>query len=215
MSIRTRIKVCGITNKSEAQRIVALGVDALGFICVESSPRNIDPEKVKEIVATLPPFVDAVGVFVDQDPNVVDEIAQYCGLTFVQLHGSESVEYCKSIGRRVLKAMSVRPGMEADILTPYAGCVNGFLLDTYHEKMAGGSGETFDWKLLEKLDIPAPYILAGGLSPENVGAAITQVRPFAVDVNSGVEIEPGVKDIEKVRCLVEEVTKADRAVIEE
>lgn len=215
MTVRTRIKVCGLTDLGGVQSAVAAGVDALGFIFADKSPRKIEPEKAKKLIASLPPFVDAVGVFVNEEPRVVDEIAQYCHLTMVQLHGNESVEYCESLQRRILKAFRVKPGMDADKLTKYANVAEGFLVDTYNENMEGGTGEAFDWSLLEKMDIPGPLILAGGLDAANVSQAIRQVRPFAVDVNSGVEKEPGVKDIDKIIEFVRKVAMADSEIYKE
>lgn len=209
MNVRTRIKVCGMTNMTEAAGAVAAGVDALGFIFVKKSPRNIEPDKARIIVRALPPFVDAVGVFVDEEAEVVDEIVQYCGLTMVQLHGSESPEYCKAISIRVVKAFRVKPGSTESDLTPYEDKVAAFLLDTYSETAAGGTGKTFNWRMVESINPPGPVILAGGLTPDNVGEAIRQVRPLAVDVNSGVETMPGRKDIAEIQRFVEEVKKAD------
>ena len=209
---RTRIKVCGITDQHEANEIVRAGVDALGFIFAAQSPRKIEPDKAREIVRQLPPFVDAVGVFVNEDAKVVGEIIQYCRLTMVQLHGEEPPDYCEKVPCRVIKAFRIGPSVASrgqTLYEPYQGKVSAFLLDTFHERMAGGTGKTFDWNLLEQLRPPGPLILSGGLSPENVGAAIAEVRPFAVDANSGVEIEPGRKDIARVNRFVEEVKKAD------
>lgn len=210
MSARTRIKVCGMREMAEVAAVVAAGVDAVGFIFVQESPRCIDPDKVRRIVRTLPPFVDAVGVFVDQDAAVVNEIVQYCGLTKVQLHGNEPPDYCGEIDCRVLKAFRVGPASLASELQAYAGEVSAFLLDTFQEGVAGGTGRTFAWGLLEKLSPPGPVVLAGGLTPENVGEAIRQVRPFAVDFNSGVELAPGCKDMDKVRAAIAQVAAADR-----
>ncbi|MBU0728431.1 MAG: phosphoribosylanthranilate isomerase [Proteobacteria bacterium] len=210
MTARTRIKVCGMTDMAEARGAAEAGVDALGFIFVKQSPRYIDPDLARNIIRILPPFVDAVGVFVNEDPDVVGEIAQYCGLTMVQLHGDEPPEYCQKITTRIIKTFSVGAGRQAPDLSPYAGIVSGFLFDTFHEKIAGGTGETFDWSILEGIEAPGPIILAGGLAPENVSEAIRQTSPFAVDVNSGVEIEPGRKLLERIRMFVQEVGKADR-----
>lgn len=206
MTARTRIKVCGLTRKADADAAVAAGVDALGFIFVEASPRKIDPEKARDIIAGLPPFVDAVGLFMNESAQVVEEIVQYCGLTMVQLHGAELPEYCQGISCRVIKTFRITPESTQADFVPYCGPpgsnVKGFLLDTYHEKLGGGTGHTFDWRLIEPLCIPGPVILAGGLNPENIKEAILTVRPFAVDVNSGIEIAPGVKDIARLRQLV-------------
>ena len=212
MTVRTRIKICGITDIAGARSAVAAGVDALGFIFVAESPRNVDPDTVKDIVATLPPFVDAVGVFMDQYAEVVEDIVQYCGLTLVQLHGSETPEYCGKISGRILK--SFRLGQDAlaedhDFYAPYFGVVEGFLLDTFHPKMAGGTGKAFDWSLVDRFRPPGPIVLAGGLNPGNIAAAIETVQPFAVDVNSGVELEPGKKDAEAILRLVANARVAD------
>jgi len=211
LNTRTRIKVCGMRELGEVAGVVAAGVDAIGLIFVEQSPRYIDPERAREIVASLPPFVDAVGVFVDQEAAAVNEIVRYCGLTMVQLHGAESPAYCAEINCRVMKVFRVRKSLTREDLAPYADKVSGFLFDTFQEKIAGGTGQTFDWNLLEKLAPPRPVVLAGGLTPENVGEAVRQARPFAVDLNSGVEFAPGRKDLDKVRAAVAQVAAADAA----
>jgi len=216
MPARTRIKVCGMTDVAEANGLVAMGIDALGFIFVDASPRKVAPEMAREIVATLPPFVDAVGVFVDQELDVVNDIVKYCRLSMVQLHGNESPQYCAAVNCRVIKTFSIRAAGELSEVNPfydpYLEVVSGFLVDTYHEKMAGGTGRTFDWELLKHWGPPGPLILAGGLTPDNIAEAIRQVRPFAVDVNSGVESFPGVKDIAKVERLVQTVRRVDMEI---
>jgi phosphoribosylanthranilate isomerase len=209
MTNRTRIKICGITEHCDTQAIIQQGVDALGFIFVKESPRYILPESAREIIRKLPPFVDTVGVFMNEDPLEVNDIAQYCGLSFVQLHGSEPPEYCETIAAPIIKAFRVQ-SQESLFCEPYAGIVKGFLFDAFDKEKAGGTGETFDWQLLEKMEIRTGIILAGGLSPENVGAAIAAVRPYAVDVNSGVERSPGRKDLGKISQLMAEVKKADQ-----
>ncbi|MHB1185635.1 MAG: phosphoribosylanthranilate isomerase [Desulfobulbia bacterium] len=213
MNARTRIKVCGMREMAEVAGVVAAGVDAIGLIFVEKSPRCVDRERAREIVASLPPFVDAVGVFVDQDAAQVNEIVRYCGLTKVQLHGAESPAYCMEINCRVIKAFQVKESLATADLAPYAGVVSGFLFDTFHEKIAGGTGQTFDWRLLQKMSPLRPVVLAGGLTPDNVGEAIRQARPFAVDLNSGVEFAPGRKNLEKVRAAVAQVAAADGAAL--
>lgn len=213
MNARTRIKVCGMREIAEVAGVVAAGVDAIGLIFVEKSPRCVDRERAREIVASLPPFVDAVGVFVDQDAAQVNEIVRYCGLTKVQLHGAESPAYCTEINCRVIKAFQVKESLATADLAPYAGVVSGFLFDTFHEKIAGGTGQTFDWRLLQKMSPLRPVVLAGGLTPDNVGEAIRQARPFAVDLNSGVEFAPGRKNLEKVRAAVAQVAAADGAAL--
>lgn len=212
---RTRIKVCGITTLEDALSAVQNGADALGFIFVESSPRYITPEEAREITSQLPPFVHFVGVFLDQDPVEVEEIVEYCHLSYVQLHGKEGVEYCFELAHsispcRLVKAFRVGQGTDAEDFKPYETCVSGFLLDTLVAGQEGGTGKIFDWSLIDSLELKLPLILAGGLSPENVADAVKAVRPFAVDVNSGVEDEPGKKNVEKLRALIAEVIAADR-----
>lgn len=209
MSGRTRIKICGITDADQAQALIALGVDALGFIFVKESPRGIAPEVVREIVRKMPPFVDAVGVFMNEDPDLVNDISQYCRLSLVQLHGLEHPDYCQTILLPLLKAFRVKPDTEAAVFAPYGDLAKAFLLDTYQEGRAGGTGVAFDWQIVEKLALSRPVVLAGGIHPANVGEAIRIVRPFAIDANSGVELEPGKKDLALVKRLIAEVRKAD------
>ncbi|MEN8142598.1 MAG: phosphoribosylanthranilate isomerase [Thermodesulfobacteriota bacterium] len=207
---RTRIKICGMTEQADVKRAVAAGVDALGFIFAEKSPRRIEPDKARDLIRTVPPFVDTVGVFVNADPDLVTDIIKYCGLTMVQLHGDEQVDYCELMPVRVLKSFAVGKDEVTPKIERYENAVQGYLLDTYHEKMAGGTGQPFDWKIVESLNIPGPVYLAGGIGPETVEEAIKIVRPFAVDVNSGVEIEPGKKDHDKIAAVVEAVRRADQ-----
>ncbi len=208
--MRTRIKVCGITDREQALAIAALGVDALGFIFVAASPRCVAAAQVRDIVAALPPFVSTVGVFMGHDPGLVNEIAHSCGLSMVQLHGKESPEYCRAMQLPVLKAFRVGPEALPE-LAPYGRVAKGFLLDTYRPGQAGGTGATFDWELVGRLALPGPLLLAGGLTPDNVGPAIRRLRPWAVDVNSGVELSPGRKDLALVERLIAEVRLADQA----
>ena len=209
MALRTRIKVCGITTLEDARSAVAAGADALGFIFVEQSPRVVTPDIVRTISGQLPPFVNSIGVFRDEKIEVVEEIVSYCRLTLVQLHGAETPEYCRSLSCRVIKSFAMHPDMNREELAPYAEVANAYLLDTHHKDLAGGTGRVFDWKLVDELKPTGPVILAGGLSTENVGEAIRQVKPFAVDVNSGVEYQPGRKDSDKLKNFAHEVRKAD------
>ncbi|MEN8136132.1 MAG: phosphoribosylanthranilate isomerase [Thermodesulfobacteriota bacterium] len=206
---RTRIKVCGITDREDLVHAVSAGVDGLGFIFAKNSPRQVEPEKARELIKSVPPFVDAVGVFVNEDPDVVTDIIKYCGLTMVQLHGQENIDYCRLMPVRVLKSFAVNSDTDGAEIAVYSGVAAGYLLDTYHKAMAGGTGQTFDWNLIDGLRIPGPVFLAGGLGPENVAAAINAVHPFAVDINSGVETSPGCKDHAKITALVEAVRCAD------
>ncbi|HHD64172.1 MAG TPA: phosphoribosylanthranilate isomerase [Desulfobulbaceae bacterium] len=212
---RVRIKMCGLTRLVDAEAAVDAGVDALGFIFHAESPRNIVPEQARNIIERLPPFVDTVGVFVDKKRKDVQEIIQYCGLNYAQLHGEESPKYCERLARfaapcRVLKAFRVAPGLAPGNIRPYDAHVRGYLLDTYHEQMVGGTGEIFDWKLIKNLHLQRPLLLAGGLNPENIYDALTAVRPYAVDVNSGLEKKPGVKDSNLIQTFVDRVRAFER-----
>jgi phosphoribosylanthranilate isomerase len=202
--------MCGTTSLEDAAAAVAAGVDALGFIFYDKSPRNVDPEVARLIIEELPPFVDTVGVFVDRDREEVEEIIRYCRLDYAQLHGKESPKYCERLARfaapcQVLKALRVGEHLRAEDVAPYTGHVKGFLLDTYAKGQLGGTGESFDWSLIERLRLGKTYILAGGLNVDNVAQAIRSVRPYALDVNSGVERQPGVKDHGLIRAFVERV----------
>ena len=207
--MRTRIKVCGMTDAGEVAGAVAAGVDAVGFIFAAKSPRSVTPETARAIIEGLPPFVDAVGVFVNTPIAQVNDIARHCRLTLVQLHGDESPDDCALACVRAVKAFRVGADAPGPDFTPYAGRVAGILLDTYVPHQAGGTGLAFDWGLVGQFDLPAPLILAGGLTPDNVVAAIQTVRPYAVDVNSGVEISPGRKDLDRLRRFIRLVRSHD------
>ncbi|UCF01224.1 MAG: phosphoribosylanthranilate isomerase [Deltaproteobacteria bacterium] len=202
-----RIKICGITNKEDALAATHLGADALGFIFA-ASPRKISVERAREIIKALPPFVKTVGVFVDEDPERVSSIAAMCGLDILQLHGSESVDYCSSFDRRVIKAVRLQSRDDLDNLSQYVSVVDTLLLDTYLPNRLGGTGITFDWKLAVEARRYGRIILAGGLNPENVAAAISMVKPYAVDASSGLERSPGVKDHEKMAQFMREAIQA-------
>ncbi len=199
-----RIKICGITNKEDALAAAHLGADALGFIFAPS-PRKISAERAREIIKALPPFIKTVGVFVDEDPERVSSIVAMCGLDVLQLHGSESIDYCSSFDRRVIKAVRLRSRDDLENLSKYVNVVDALLLDTYVPNKLGGTGITFDWKLAVEARRYGRIILAGGLNPENVAAAISMVKPYAVDASSGLEQSPGVKDHEKMAQFIREV----------
>lgn len=212
---RTRIKVCGITSHKDALFAAQAGVDALGFIFHPKSPRYIEPEEARLIIDQLPPFIDVVGVFVDKKRTEVEEIVQYCRLTYVQLHGKESPKYTERLFRfaspcEIIKAFRVGSQSSPDDFKPYVPFVRSFLLDTYDKELLGGTGKSFDWKIIESLNLVRPYILAGGLGPENIVDALESVNPVTVDVNSGVEISPGIKDHAKILELVNAVRSFDK-----
>ena len=200
-----RIKICGITNLMDARLSADLGAHALGFIFYPKSPRSVRPDAARAIIDNLPPFIMTVGVFVDEEAGVVREIAATAGLDWVQLHGQESPEYCRSLGRRVIKGFRIKDTNSLTLLPDYRESVQAFLFDTYKAGTAGGTGTTFDWTLARQAKESGPIILAGGLTPANVAQAIKAAQPAAVDVASGVEAAPGKKDPEKLREFFEAV----------
>ena len=199
--MRTRVKICGITNAEDAQVCVDAGVDALGFIFYPPSPRCVTPEQVRAIIDDLPPFVTAVGVFVDEPVSSINEIVRFCGLGMAQLHGDEFPEDCVSVEAPVIKAFRVGESLEIPF-SEYRPYVRGFLLDTYVKGLPGGTGASFNWDLAREAARSERIVLAGGLTPENVVRAIETVRPHGVDVSSGVESAPGSKDAAKVGMLL-------------
>lgn len=206
--------MCGLTRVKDIELGVELGLDALGFIFYEKSPRNVFPDFVKAVVSKIPPFVDCVGVFVDRDRKEVAEIVEYCGLSHAQLHGNESPKYCERVARlaspcHVIKAFRVGSKSSKEDFRPYVHSVHGYLLDTYVKGDAGGTGSSFDWDIIKGLKLRRPLILAGGISLDNVEEAICQVVPFGIDVNSGVESEPGIKDHKKMKEFVSKVRQLD------
>lgn len=199
----TRIKICGITNAEDAHQAVAAGADALGFVFYGKSPRCVDPERVREIVNGLPPFVTRVGLFVNAAPGEILEVMSIARLNVAQLHGDETPEDCSPGEFPVIKAIRVR---NADSLTGVERYpVAALLLDAWSDASYGGTGRQFDWQLVRDLARQRPCILAGGLNPGNVREAIRTVRPYAVDVSSGVERAPGRKDHAKVEEFIRQV----------
>jgi phosphoribosylanthranilate isomerase len=196
-----RIKICGITNLEDALLAAELGADALGFIFYPKSPRHVDPEAARAIIAHLPPFVAAVGVFVDEAAAVVQELAAKVGLDWVQLHGQESPGYCRNLGRKVIKGFRIRDEDSLRQLADYQGAAQALLLDTYKKGQVGGTGEIFDWHLAREAKKYGSIILAGGLTPDNVAQAIATAKPAAVDAASGTEAAPGKKDPAKLRAF--------------
>jgi len=205
-----RVKICGIRDLPTALLAVEAGAHALGFVFARSS-RQVTPTQAREIIRQLPPYVAKVGVFVDEGRERLEEIAAYCGLDVVQLHGSETPEYCRGLSKPVVKAIRVKDLESLEVLQAYTNLpmdrfqIAGFLLDTYRPGQAGGTGETFNWDLVEPAkSYGKPVILAGGLNPENVKAAISATRPYGVDVSSGVETN-GAKDPVKIQEFIRRV----------
>ena len=199
-----KVKICGIMNAEDAGVAVEAGADAIGFVFHKKSPRCVEPAVVKGIIRGLPPFVLPIGVFVNEEAKVVRDLMDECGLALAQLHGDESASYCETLGRPVLKAIRLKDRRSFLALAEFKGRaqVRGFLVDAYSSEAYGGTGQVTDWSLAAEAAAAAPILLAGGLTPENVGAAIARVRPYGVDVSSGVEASPGCKDHDKVRAFI-------------
>ena len=215
--MRVRIKMCGTTRLQDADAAVELGVDALGFIFAEKSLRYVTPGFAASLIDTLPPFVSRVGVFVDASLEQVKEIVTSAGLTQVQLHGKESADFCAELKKWnrslvVCKAFLVGKDSSGPDFSSYLGSMDCLLFDTYVKGMDGGTGQSFDWRAITGLNLNVPMILAGGLNPGNVTEAIKSTRPYAIDINSGVEKSPGVKNHELLAQLVDKVRRIETAL---
>lgn len=202
-----RVKVCGITRGEDAQAAIRYGADAVGFVFWPRSARYIDPAVAAKITASIPPFIVAVGVYVDPDVAWVEETIRVARLSLLQFHGDETPEFCNQFSLPYIKAIRVKS--DTDLLQyakRYRG-TSGLLLDTYAAEMPGGTGHTFDWQLIPS-QLPLPLILSGGLNPDNVVSAIRQTKPWAVDVSSGVEASKGIKDEKKIFAFMQGVKQS-------
>lgn len=205
---RTRIKICGLTREQDVMAVANTGADALGLVFYEKSPRHVGVEQAARLASAVPPFLTVVGLFVNPSVDYVREVLAKVALDVLQFHGEETPEFCGQFGRPYLKAIRVRAGVDLlQCASRYAGA-QGLLLDAFVEGTQGGTGEAFDWALIPH-DLPLPVILSGGLNAGNVAAAIGQVRPYAVDVSSGVEEKKGIKDAAKIAAFINEVRRAD------
>jgi len=207
---RTRIKICGITREQDLAAAVAAGADALGFVFYAPSPRYVTPERAAQLMVHVPAFVTKVGLFVNASPETVHAMLAQVSLDLLQFHGDEDAAYCAQFGKPWIKAARVKPGFD---LLEYASAfaeasgVSGLLLDADVEGYGGG-GKPFDWSLIPQT-LPLPVILSGGLHPGNVAEAVRAVRPWAVDVSSGVESAKGIKDAQKITEFIAGVRDAD------
>jgi phosphoribosylanthranilate isomerase len=196
-----RVKICGITRVEDALAAAAAGADAIGLVFYAKSPRAVDIEQARVILAALPPFVTTVGLFVDAERSELERILASVPLDLLQFHGDESVQQCEAFGRPYIKALRVKAGDDIAAQVARYPSAQGILLDAYVEGVPGGTGEAFDWSLIPQA-LSKPLILAGGLRPDNVAEAVSRVRPYAVDVSGGVEASKGVKDVEKVGAFI-------------
>ncbi len=204
-----RIKVCGITNTGDALAAAELGADALGFVFAES-PRRVSPGQAARISAELASSITKVGVFVNEDADVVRDIAGACGLDTLQFHGSETPEYCRLFGSQAVKAFRIKDSIDLSELARYG--TGPFVLDTYVEGIAGGTGQAYDWNLAAEASADYQIILSGGLNPDNVRQAIAKVKPYAVDVSSGIEDSPGKKNVKMLKAFISAVRPTEETL---
>ena len=205
-----RVKICGITTPAQGQQIAKLGATAIGFICVEKSPRYVVPEQIREISMALPKETDRIGVFMNHKLETIVSTVEISGLTNVQLHGSESVEFCAQVRSalptiELIKAFRIENAETLKSTQDYTPVVDWLLLDAYHPNLGGGTGLVLDWELLSAFKPDRPWFLAGGLTPNNVAEALKRLSPQGIDLSSGVEISPGHKDLAQVAALFEAI----------
>ena len=206
--MRIRVKICGITRLEDAMAAVQYGVDAIGFILWPQSERYISSEEVRRIVKCLPPFVQAVGVYVNPDISWVEETSTIAGLDLLQFHGDESADFCSQFHLPYIKAVRVRDDLDLLQYAQHYTEARGLLLDAYTAGIPGGTGHVFDWKLIPA-ELPLPWILSGGLHPGNIANAIRQTHSSAIDVSSGVEIAKGIKDMNKISAFMQRVRSCE------
>lgn len=208
---RIRVKICGITRAEDGTAAAYAGADAVGFVFYARSPRNVNTEQVARIIGELPPFISKVGLFVDAVAEEVRAVLGNVQLDMLQFHGTESPEYCSQFGKPWLKAIRMMPDIDLPNLEKLYAGASGLLLDSYVPGMPGGTGEAFGWDTL-KSPLQKPVVLAGGLNPGNVLQAVDKVRPYAVDVSTGVESAPGIKDSRKMNEFINQVRMASSKI---
>jgi phosphoribosylanthranilate isomerase len=204
----TRIKICGITREQDLRAVAHSGADAIGLVFYEKSPRHVDLQQATKLAGHVPPFVTVVGLFVNPSAEYVCEVLAKVSLDVLQFHGEEPPEFCQQFGKPYLKAIRVKPGVDLIQCASRYASAQGLLLDAFVEGTQGGTGEAFDWGLIPR-NLDLPVILSGGLHAGNVASAIEQVRPYAVDVSSGVEASKGIKDAAKIVAFIKEVNNVD------
>jgi phosphoribosylanthranilate isomerase len=201
--MRTRVKICGITSRQDAEFAVDFGADAIGLVFYPESPRAVTVAQAKNIVELLPPFVSIVALFVDAAPDTVIECLEALPIDLLQFHGDESAEYCEQFEHPYIKAVRMREGVDLQVVAKHYQKASALLLDSYQPGVPGGTGQIFNWSWIANL--AKPIILAGGLNSQNIASAIQQVKPYAVDVSGGVELQKGIKDKEKIHAFMQEV----------
>ncbi|MEE2858717.1 MAG: phosphoribosylanthranilate isomerase [Candidatus Neomarinimicrobiota bacterium] len=204
------VKVCGITNMDDACFVADSGVAAIGFIFYEKSPRYIDPKLAFKIISNIKSNIAFVGVFVNESLKIVNSISKEVGLDFVQLHGDENPSYCDQVSYPVIKAFRLGHFFDPEILVDYD--VHSFLFDTHDDNFYGGTGKAFNWSLISSLNVGCPIILSGGLNELNINDGIKTVMPNGVDINSGIEAQPGIKDHGKIQSLFDNIDESSDLV---
>ncbi len=207
--MRTRVKICGFTEVKDAVAAAKLGVDAIGLVFYPPSPRHVSIHKAAEIVSSLPAFVTVVALFVDEQEAKIREVLSQVAIDCIQFHGDETAEDCNIYNNPYLKAIRMQPGLDVLAIAAQYQDAAGLLLDAYHPGIKGGGGSKFDWDLIPK-QCALPVILAGGLQVENAKQAVDLVRPYALDVSSGVEVEKGVKDVAKMAAFIQAINESDK-----
>ncbi len=209
--MRTRVKICGFTCVEDAQTASLLGVDAIGLVFYPPSPRHVEIKQAIEIVKALPAFVSVIALFVDEQESKIREILEQVPIDCLQFHGDESPEACRVYDKRYIKAIRMQNGIDILGFAKRYHDASGLLLDAYHPGVKGGTGSSFDWMMIPK-SCPLPIVLAGGLDVNNARLAIESVRPYALDVSSGVEVKKGIKDAQKMAAFIREVNEGDRRI---
>lgn len=204
--MRTRVKICGFTRVEDAVCAAHLGVDAIGLVFYPASPRNVSVEKAQQIVRALPAFVSVVALFVDAEEARIREVLANVSVDCLQFHGDESAEKCRLYGKPYMKAIRMQADIDLEAISRHYNDAAALLLDAYHPGLKGGTGSGFDWDLIPR-SCNFPIVLAGGLVPENAALAVKTVRPYALDVSSGVEAEKGIKDAEKMAAFIKITNK--------
>lgn len=201
--MKTRVKICGITRRQDAEFAVEMGADALGLVFYSASPRAVTIAQAQQIIIGLPPFISIVALFVNAEPEEVNQCLSSLPISILQFHGDESVDYCEQFNHPYMKAIRMRDDIDLQAELKRYNSASGILLDSYQADIAGGTGQVFDWSLIK--NVTKPLVLAGGLDASNVAAAIAQVQPYAVDVSGGVELAKGIKDKDKIKEFMQEV----------